>query len=373
MFLLSSCEKNTAVSLEDQPIYLRAFLSEIYQTKTPYGGTAPTMDNPLNVDVWASTTDRFTNENKNGADGTVAIHTQGYFQSGDPQLLSQAIYPVPEEGQIPSPVNFVAMHPQSTQNKAWTTPELENEGSGSTASYTFSGCEDLMFAPKVSGAYNLDEQGPIPTGSPVLEFKHLLTRFTVKMGITLGTGEHLMDVQNAWGPVTDLKIQAYTSSGALEAMNTVTIDLAKGGSFSYDSDLAFSYVGKNNASSIGTSMNFYSFGKDVKFPEPIENFPEGAYMLTEQKPELAYVMCAPVMADASTGKPEYLLTVKTEKRGNQDIILDLKSADATYFSGSTRGKHFGITLNFKKGSAIATVVKVNEWKNGGYGSGDIED
>lgn len=376
IFLLASCEKNPAVSSEGQPIYLRAFLSEIYQTKTPYEGTTPTMSNPLNVDVWASTTaDIFKNEGWTGHDdgkghkGMVSIHTQGHFQSGDPQLLSQAIYPVPESGNVPAPVYFVSMHPQSTEDKAWTTPSSE-ENKGKIASYTFTGCEDLMFAPQVSGTYDTGDQGQIVTNSPTLAFKHLLTRFTVKMGITLGTGENLMDVQNAWGPVTDLKIQAYNSqSGALEALNTVTIDLTKGESFSYDSDLAYSYVDKTNpnASSIGSCMDFYSIGKDVKFPEG------NSYVLTDQKPELAYVMCAPVEASAEDGMYEYLLTVTTQKRGEQEIILDLKNTDATYFSGSTRGKHFGITLNFKKGSAIVTVVNVNEWENGGYGSGDIED
>lgn len=364
--------------LEGQPIYLSASLPNGSQTKVPYEGTAPTTSNPLNVDVWASTTEKvFKDERKNGSEDAgwiVSIHTSGHFQSGEPQLLSQAVYPPPRQGSEGSytaePVFFVAMYPQSDgDGKRWSTAD------GTQAVYTFTGCEDVMFAPQVSGAYDTQEQNQIVKNSPTLAFEHLLTRFTVKMGIVLEEGEKLLDVQEAWGKVTDIKIQAYNSSGGnVESLNTVTVDLSKGANFDYGNDIAFSYINAQGeqASAIGSSMDFYSLGTNGKFPG------SNGFLLTEQIDSVAYVMCAPVVATAATGNYEYVITVNTKNRGEQTIELDLmkpatSGSGTELFTGLTRGKHFGITLKFKKGSAIATVATVADWENGGYGTGEIED
>lgn len=367
VILLAACEKNTADIPEGQPIYLTATLPEEGLTKVPFEGSAPTTSNPLNVAVWASTTEKlFKDESKNGSDGTVSIHTEGHFQSGEPQLLSQAIYPPPRQGSsgayTADPVYFVAMHPLTD----WSTTD------GKKAVFRFTGCEDLMFAKQVEGAYDIGAQNQEVTNSPTLVFKHLLTRISVKMGIQLGEDENLMDVQNAWGDVTGLKIQAYNRTGDfLEGPNTVTIDLAQGSSFDYSTGLTFSYRNSegNEVSSLGTDMQFYGIGTD-------ETFPQGdGFTLTDKITEVAYVMCAPVDATAvdAAGNHEYVITVTTENRGDQEVVLDLRESDAKMFSGSTRGKHFGVTLKFKKGSAIATVAEVSEWVNGGFGTGDIED
>ena len=360
MLLFASCEKGAATLQEGQPIYLSVSLPDNYPTRIPFQGTAPTTTNPLNVDVWASTTEKvFKDEGKDGrtnSDKIVSIHTSGHFQSGEPQLLSQAVYPPPRQGEegnyTADPVYFVAMHPQSAGNKKWGTED------GKQAVYTFSGCEDVMFAPQVSGAYDTKEQGNVVTNSPTLNFKHLLTRFTVKIGIELETGENLSDVQDAWGNITDLKIQSYNTAGYGENLNKVTIDLSEGDSFSYDSDVSFS--GEQ-----GASMTFYNIGTDTPFALLEKE------KLTQQADSVAYVMCAPVTATDSF--QEYIITVGTEKRGEQEIIVDLKKSASEKFTGSTMGKHFGITLSFKKGSAIATMAVVEDWVNGGFGSGDIED
>lgn len=369
--LLAACEKNTCNVSEGQPIYLAASLPEEGLTKVPFEGSTPSTSNPLNVAVWASTTSALYNNA--GWDGSaahnhkVAIHTDGHFQSGEPQLLSKAIYPPPRVESsgtyTADPVYFVAMHPQNS----WSTTD------GTKAIYKFTGCEDVMFAPQIYGAYDTSEQNQVVTNSPTLAFKHLLTRISVKMGIQLEEGENLMDVQNAWGDVTGLKIQIYDShsGGSLEGLNTVTVDLSKGASFDYDDDLTFSYRNSagDEASPIGTSMNFYGTGTDVPFPQA------AGFTLTDNIAEVAYVMCAPVVATDTdgAGNHEYVVTVTTENRGDQEIILDLKESDSKLFAGSTRGKHFSVVLKFKKGSTITGSAEVSEWVNGGFGTGDIED
>ena len=377
--ILASCEKNTTGVSEGQPIYLSAKVPEMTLTKVPYEGSAPTTSNPLNVDVWATTkTDQSYFQHKEDSNGNplngkneggskaVAIHTSAHFQSGDPQLLSKAVYPSPgSDEDNPTTVYFVAMHPQSIETKSWTTPK-KGDNAGKIAVYTFTGCEDVMYAPEVAGAYNTGEVGVI--NSPTLAFEHLLTKITVSMGIDLEEGENLEDIKKAWGPIEAITIQAYDKEADnLVSFDRVTIDLTKGaisqsGGFSYDTDINFDYA---QTGSIASGMTFYKNGTDAEFPG------NGGYTLTNHVEELAYVMCAPVTA--ITDSHEYVINVETKERGQQQILLDLKKSATEYFTGSTRGKHFGVILKFKKGRAVATVAKVTPWVNGGYGSGEIED
>lgn len=357
MLLLASCKKNTHDVLQGQPIYLSVRLPEDSQTKVPFEGTAPTTSNPLDVAVWASTTmNKFKNEGYNGSEvhgRQVSIHTTGHFQSGDPQLLSEAIYPPPRIGEAGSytadPVYFVALHPQ----EGWSTDKEGDNELGKKAMMTFSGNEDLMFAPQVSGAYDTNEQSAVVTDSPVLSFEHLLTRITVKMGIALEQGENLLDAQNAWGKITGLSIQSYNKEGEYGVnLNKVSIDLS-------DGNVDFTGIQ-------GQSMNFYSLGEDTVFPG------DSGFELTEKIDSVAYVMCAPV--SATSDSHEYIIIVSTENRGDLELELDLeKVAGSAEGIGSTKGNHFLVTLKFKKGRAIASEVVVTNWVNGGFGSGEIED
>ena len=265
MILLASCEKGGVTGeLEGQQIYLTASVSDMQLTKVPFEGTAPTTSNPLNVDVWASTvSSKFLDEKKTGKEEderVVSIHTGGHFQSGEPQLLSQAIYPAPStSGGQGAPVYFVAMHPQSKDGSKWTTKD------GKQADFSFRGCEDVMFAKQVSGSYDTNEQDQQVINSPTLQFEHLLTLITVKMGLELEEGANLDDVRQAWGNVVGMQIQLYDKT--LEtgySANKVTIDLSKGEAFSYDDDLRFE---KNL-----NKMNFYVSQTDDQFPSDSDGF-----------------------------------------------------------------------------------------------------
>ena len=357
--LLVSCEKSADVVLQGQPIYLSVSLPYTTTTKVPFEGEAPTTANPLDADVWASTTpNEYVDKRWDGSsayDHKVSIHTSGHFQSGDPQLLSQAIYPPPRTTNngttTADPVYFVSMYPIGWTNTA-ETPTLAN--------YTFSGTEDIMFAPQVSGAYDLKDQNQVVNDSPVLRFEHLLTRITVKVGVVMEEGERIEDLKSAWGPITDLKIQSYNKSGDyVESSNKVTVDLSKGDAFNYDNDVTFERVQ-------GESMGFFKLGTDDSFPG------SGGYELTERPDSVAYVMCAPVVATSDAH--EYVITVETQNRGVQTLELDIqKTASSDEGTGTTRANHFLVTLNFKKGRAVATMVNIPDWENGGYGTGDIED
>ncbi len=388
--LLSSCEK-WGVDKDEYPaqyIYLSAGVDEGGKTKAPYIQTTPTPDYHLNATVWASTT-RYVYIDR-GWDGTVdvdadgdgtpsaneravSIHTHAFFQSSEPQLLGQAIYPPPivtEGGVKTAPsVYFVAMYPRSGDFKDdagnglnWTTPS-EGKFAGKIASYTFDGRQDVMFASEVSGQYDIDHEGAggssIVTKVPDLTFRHLLTLFTVKIEAFRESGVSLYDIQSAWGKVLELRIQQWNPSGWREDTNTLTVDLSNSnGNVTYADPVKEKYT------------TFYNTGLDTKFPAE-----DGGFTLIDTPQEVAYTMCAPKVA-VGGGVHEYELTIVTKREGQDEketvIPIDLKD-DSGDFTGSPAGRQFEILLKFKKSRAVAVVASIDEWKTGGQGNADITD
>lgn len=371
VFLATSCEKwgKLEERYPDRHIYLSAGIQEGRKTKTPYTQTTPTPDYHLNATVWASTTENiYINEGLDGTTGKeVSIHTYAFFQSAEPQLLGQAIYPPPIVGdgetKTAPPVYFVAMYPRSGdfEGHNWTTPE-EGEQAGKIAQYSFDGSQDVMFAGKVSGSYDTAEQGTVVTQVPELKFEHLLTLFTVKIQALIEDGVSLYDIQSAWGQVVGLKIQCWNSSGWGENITDLTIDLSTGDVTCGEGDKT-------------TYTTFYNTGLNTEFPSD-----ENGLTLIDTPAEVAYTICAPVNASNAEGVYEYELTIETQKEGQEIketiIPIDLmESGDAgvTFLNGSSAGRHFEISLNFKKSRAIAVVASVQEWQTGGQGNADIVD
>lgn len=354
------------------------------RTKVPYDteNGKPSPDNHLNVEVWASTFDgTFLHKGEDGWDGTkdvdangdkivekneraVLVHTKAFFQSDQPQLLSQAIYPPPIRDEKADPVYFVGLYPQSVDatdgTGKWTT-----DVNGAIASYTFNGSQDLMYAPKVQGQYDVSEnQNDTTTTTPTLHFHHLLTRFNVSIGADLESGVQLVDIEQAWGKVTRLQIQCYDPQGWGYGVNSLTVDLAKG-----MNDSGVVTMGSHDKQ---LQMNFYKTGKDDVFPDV-----DVGYKISEME-EVAYVMCAPV--EAVEGSDEYVLIIKTQKENQEpkttELFLNLKKKENDIdkeLTGSSMGKEFNINLVFKKTRAIAEVVAISPWETGGQGSGDIKD
>ena len=84
--------------------------------------------------------------------------------------------------------------------------------------------------------------------------------------------------------------------------------------------------------------------------------------------EMAYVLCAPVTATyLSAGEltDEYTLTLDTEHRKNVVVGIDLKSGRNSYFSGSTIGCEFVVTLTFRFGKVVASALAMYDWSQGG--------
>ena len=357
---------------EASRIYLSAGVGEIVSSRTPYHPSkegdiyVPTTSNPLNVSVWASTTPGvFPNSKLNGSNGTVAIHTEASFQSGDPQLLGEAIYPKANENAEAKTVYFVGLHPKSETDSGWTPSDTNQD-----ANFTFTGKEDVMFAPQISGTYDTK-----PEDSPLFHFHHLLTLLRIEMVADKDEPSVLKreEVSQKWGKIISLKLIQQPNKVTVSNLGLVTKD-------NMTSNVAYT-----NAGSDPVNMDLYHTGTDYSFPNAA--VVDGDKIPTTLK-EMAYVMCAPVVGEykhtvdgVDVPKPEYTLHIVTEKR-ELDIPIDLKlnsgTEETSYFTGSTVGKQFTIVLNFKMGNVVTVVSEVviggeTDWFTHGAGSGELTE
>lgn len=376
LICLISCQQNGLDAVQvGAPVYIAASVGGDSMTKAPYMPTnnqghmveTPSPEHPLKTDVWGSTTsyiftEEFYDQEKtrpwDGSDesGKVAIHTDATFQSGDPQLLRAAIY---NKNTKPT-VYFVAFSPISQGAEKWVASE-----DGKSASFVFSGNDDVMFAPQVQGTYATDY-----SKSPVLSYSHLLTWLRVEMQA------ESKEVSDSWGAIKSMTIRSNSN---------VKIDLQKE---AYNNDGTYNF--ENVVFSEETDLNLYKTieeesydGAQVtmkkKFTDEVFTDIKVPYL---KKEELAYVLCAPVVGTdkkvvdgEEIDAEEYVITISTDKR-NVAIPVDLRhmvSGVVQPFLGSTRCMQFTLSLNFKMGNTIYLTSSVQDWKVGGLVVGNIGD
>ena len=127
------------------------------------------------------------------------------------------------------------------------------------------------------------------------------------------------------------------------------------------------------------SLSFYKTGSrsDLVFPGTEK------YELTTTSTDVAYVLCAPVTAtimdqisfeqsEEIVRTNEYYINIKTSNR-NVRVPVDLMTATNSWYSGSTMGKQFTVSLTFKIGNNIAVSAGITDWETGGVGFGKIEE
>ena len=376
LICLISCQQNGLDAVQvGAPIYVAASVGGSTMTKAPYMPMdnkghmveTPSPEHPLKTDVWGSTTsyiftEEFYDQERtrpwDGSDesGKVAIHTDATFQSGDPQLLRAAIY---NKNTKPT-VYFVAFSPISQVAEKWVASE-----DGKSASFVFSGNDDVMFAPQVQGTYATDY-----SKSPVLSYSHLLTWLRIEMQA------ESKEVSDSWGAIKSITIRSNSN---------VKIDLQKE---AYNNDGTYNF--ENVVFSEETDLNFYKTieeesydGAQVtmkkKFTDEVFTDIKVPYL---KKEELAYVLCAPVVGTdkkvvdgEEIDAEEYVITISTDKR-NVAIPVDLRhmvSGVVQPFLGSTRCMQFTLSLNFKMGNTIYLTSSVQDWKVGGLVVGNIGD
>lgn len=410
LLCLCSCDHS---GVQDRPdagsgIWLSARVEGSVATKKPYvpyedadsEPDYPTSERVLSADVWGSTVKYlFKHELKDdgkpydgsGTDGKVAIHTNASFRSGDPQLLSAAIYGK-GDGSTPE-VYFVAFHPMG-----WTTAAAGAADEGKVAAYSFDGNDDVMFAPQVSGHYATDYEK-----SPQLYFRHLLTWLRIEVKAESET------VSDAWGKITAMTLKSknkvtvnLSESAYLETTeDSKTIYTYKGFeeddrhiSFSGEVDMAF-FCTEDEEVYVEDKVTVRKKFTDERFPAGHSGSEDGGYKIPGKfdsavedidPVEVAYVMCAPVVATdmvvvdgKDVDSAEYEITVVTEKRTVTvpvDLRVEVDGEDVPY-KGSTRCRQFTLSLLFKMGNTVSATVYAKDWIPDGvivsyFGDGEIK-
>lgn len=336
LFVSCSSDDELSDAADGKDIKLCATVENTTLTRSAYLLSKPDRDHPLKAAVWASTTSgRYLNSGLDGSgeEGEVSMFTTANFTDGEEQLLDDAVYPKNSKQ-----VFFIGLHP----GVGWQSSRNE----GNLAVYTFSGYEDVMFAPEISGQYgvNIDKDT-----WPTFKFRHLLTwlRVCVKADSEI--------VSEAWGKLKSMKIKSF---------NTVSVELDR----TFDSSTCLNYSRSDLDNE--TFLDFYKTGTDNKFLDV--NLSDTWFTLPyEGNPqEVAYVLCAPVIAtDISPNNgektAEYTLFIETEKR-TVEVPVDLMKGESC-FVGDTRCNQFILNLTFKMGSNVAVTTSVTDWKAGGMG------
>lgn len=323
--------------------------SNAAETKAPYLATVPSSSDPLEAKVLVSTTSyEYPATGEDGSEsysGKIAVHTDARFTNGSSQLLNGALYNGDEAKQ--PMVYFSALHPQTGWYVSGTSGSTDYK-----ASFTFNGSQDVMFAPQTTGKYK--------DHNPELEFKHLLTY------IRLSVYAENEEVSNAWGDITSIKIRNTADMG--DGSQKIIVDLSK----KYDATaVEFETYQDHQTPFYGKGTN--DVCQDMVIPYPATN-----------KEEVAYALISPVMAkskdsfNAALLIPEFEIVIVTEKRSST-VMVDLMSQpeatdfDQKYYSGSTMGKQFTVTLKFTMGNTVAAQAKISSWKTGGSGVGDFDE
>ena len=323
--------------------------SNAAETKAPYLATVPSSSDPLEAKVLVSTTSyEYPATGEDGSEsysGKIAVHTDARFTNASSQLLNGALYNGDEAKQ--PMVYFSALHPQTGWYVSGTSGSTDYK-----ASFTFNGSQDVMFAPQTTGKYK--------DHNPELEFKHLLTY------IRLSVYAENEAVSNAWGDITSIKIRNTADMG--DGSGKVTVDLSK----KYDATAVEFETYQDH------QTPFYGNGTNDVFQDRIIPYP------ATNKEEVAYTLISPVMAkskdsfNADLLIPEFEIVIVTEKRSAIVIVDLMNQSEATdfdqkYYSGSTMGKQFTVTLKFTMGNTVAAQAKISSWKTGGSGVGDFDE
>lgn len=348
LLCLASCQEKLSENWDgDARMWLSADMDRLPATKTPYELATPNTDHPFDASVWASTTScnyvELSGAAALGGDAnTVGYHATVYFQDGESQLL---------RGDVQYPKNyatvyFIGLHP----NAGWSKAAAGSDNT-STA-YTFTGKEDLMYAPQVSSE--------LGGSRPLLHFFHLLT--LIKVEVYAENNE----VKASWGKLTSITLG--------NQQTTLGIDLS---SVPDVSSLDFATRQGNVADKVSfsgatSSLSFYATGTDNTLTT---EYPSGCELATEAT-EVAYVICQPVDAtagDVESRTNEYTLTLNTENRTSVAVNVDLKTAADTWFTGSTMGREFTVTLKLMAGGYIAASASVTNWETGGYVNQEVTE
>ena len=271
-------------------------------TASPYRGTTPSTNNPLNAAVWFSNSStEFLHEPVPPT--YLPCHTQMTFESA---AVKYADY-TPEGAAAPlnlryptvnnAPVYCIGLYP----NNGWQTTD------GVNISHAIDGEQDIMFADVIEGTWDIH--------FPSQQYSHLLT--WIKVSVCAMT----METSRLWGKVTEIKIKCKSS---------VDIDLSQA------SDKV-TYGGEDQEITAFSSQTGLTLD------------------LTSQ--EVGSVFCSPAT--------EYEITVSTEYTQNKTLTVSLTDLNYQPITSSKEatGKLYILSLYFNPFSIIEGTCTLNYWND----------
>lgn len=336
---LAGCSKNDMPDVTGADAQIRFGAEALtVETKAPFEGVISN-SNELKALIIGSTKPNdyaviYKDGNGAEAKGDVTFTDNGTTESG---FSTGVKWP----SDATTPVHFRGFYPGST---TWTTEATK-------ASADVDGKTDLMVAPEISGS----QQTVVTDGNPLLfKFSHLLTKLHVKVVGNASTA-------NEWG-------------------NIVKISLSKAVNVDPANAVEYTYNGESTAFSGTAETPFYlaSTAADKSVSYTDNAFAGQSYVIpADGTVTLAgYSLVAPVTAVEGSGdaKDEFTLNITTTKgsaTGGKDIAINLKGTDGNEFTGSTAGKKFDITIQFRTAGQITATATVTDWVDGGSGNGQM--
>jgi hypothetical protein len=330
---LVGCTKSeiNQVSGEGVEIALRSDLVDAsgVVSRVPFEGDV-SVANVLEARVVTSIAQNFSGTYANGVmkfNGEVAANYEKPLDAG-----TSSKFPTSTD-----PVYLYGVYPAT----GWTI-------NNAVAEYAFTGNADVMVAGKISTT-----QQDVTDGTyKELRFKHALTRLEVKLSAASP------EVAPALGDVTAIKLVGSDANSTTPVYNKVSANYA-----SDPVSLTFS--------SSATSLNFYGLSLGADGKKAYTDTPLSAYALKSDPTLVAYSLVAPVDATTVATK-EYFLEITTATGGvKRTIAVDLLKADSTPFTGSTAGRSFTVSINFKSTEQIAALAVVEDWDEQGEWKGEV--
>lgn len=335
---LAGCSKNDVPDVTGADAQIRFGAKALtVETKAPFEGVISSSNTLKAQIIGSKTSNDYSDIYKDGsgavAQGDVTFTDNGTTESG---FSTGVKWP----SVATTTVHFRGFYPGST---TWTT-----EATKATASVD--GKTDLMVAPEISGS----QQTVVTEGNPLLfQFSHLLTKLHVKVVGNASTADE-------WG-------------------NIVKISLSKAVNVDPANAVEYTYNGESTAFSGTAETPFYLASATDQSVSYTDNaFAGQSYVIpADGTVTLAgYSLVAPVTAVEGSGdaKDEFTLNITTtagDATGGKNIPINLKGTDGNDFTGSTAGKKFDITIQFRSAGQITATATVTDWVDGGSGNGQM--
>ena len=345
--MLSSCsditDSVTDAADEEYAITLMASVSGMERMSsraaTTYQDTIPSYSNPLPTDVWLTTQrgvythddEEYVTSTHPGTDTYHYHHTMTYT-SGQLTFLSASamrnllLYPVNKN----TPTYIVGFYPQGKFQLVGTAADADY---GKTATASFDGKTDLMFAPEVHGSRKTEEK------IARQDYKHILTWLKI---CARADNE---DARAYWESITGIKLK--------NTANSVVVDLS--------------------TTDISELHPEFSGSIDMDFDRSAGSGPfttDSPYALTTYITEIADILCAPVIINNPSaddaGATEYQLEIATKGGGTKTIDIQFTKdydnndiADGHY----TASELYVISLAFGQSPVINASVTLLNWDN----------